>query len=447
MKIGVLAWLNKENGGTYQYSLTAIRALMTGGGKDDSFVLFTDAHDDPEVRLVRGHGWEVRPIEPPRPSRVRSIAARSARRVARVGGRVLDHSGESGPGAHEADYAIMSRPRLDRWFRSAHVELMVYPVTDPASFETELPYVIAVHDVQHRLQPQFPELSANGEWAWREYLFRNATRKATLVMVDSDVGKEDVLASYGEYGVEPDRVKVLPFAAPPYIGSIALRGADLELFRERHGLPDRYLFYPAQFWPHKNHIGIVRALGVLRRNHGLDVAIVFCGSHQGEIREQAFADVVAAAREEGVEGQVCHLGYVADEEMASLYSCAEALVMPTFLGPTNIPILEAWSLACPALTSDIRGVREQAGDAAVLVDPESVEALAEGMRRLWCDESLRADLVERGRRRLAEYTFEHFRDRFLLIIEEAKERVRDGRVPRLSAPVAPDVVSGREATA
>jgi PAS domain S-box-containing protein len=98
--------------------------------------------------------------------------------------------------------------------------------------------------------------------------------------------------------------------------------------------------------------------------------------------------------------------------------------MPTFFGPTNIPVLEAWSFGCPVLTSDIRGIREQMADGAVLVDPRSVESIAEGIYRLWTDENLRRQLTDAGRRRLSSYTADDFRNRLLEILEEAKDRVR-----------------------
>ena len=79
------------------------------------------------------------------------------------------------------------------------------------------------------------------------------------------------------------------------------------------------------------------------------------------------------ARELKVDRQIRHLGYVPANDMAALYANAEALVMPTFFGPTNIPILEAWGLGCPVITSDIRALREQAGDAALLADPNSAD--------------------------------------------------------------------------
>ena len=107
-------------------------------------------------------------------------------------------------------------------------------------------------------------------------------------------------------------------------------------------------------------------------------------------------------------------------------------VMPTFFGPTNIPVLEAWAFGCPVLTSDIRGVREQAGDAAVLADPRSVEAIADGIYQLWTDENLRRTLADRGRQRLSTYTPDDYRRRLMEILEEAKARVRTCENPRIA---------------
>jgi glycosyltransferase involved in cell wall biosynthesis len=100
--------------------------------------------------------------------------------------------------------------------------------------------------------------------------------------------------------------------------------------------------------------------------------------------------------------------------------------MPTFFGPTNIPVLEAWALGCPVLTSDIRGIREQVQNAAVLADPRSVESIAEGISRLWNDKPLAEDLVRRGRQRLSAYTPADYRQRLIEILEEGKIRSRNG---------------------
>jgi len=285
-----------------------------------------------------------------------------------------------------------------------------------------------VHDLQHRLQLEFPEVTANGEWEQREYLLRNGVRYATLILADSEVGKEDILEFYGPHGATEDRVKVLPFLPANYLSKDVPESERVRV-REIYRLPRRYLFYPAQFWPHKNHARIVQALGLLKEKGGDRIHVVFCGSHTGEIRKRTFQEVVALAHRLGVADQVHYLGYVPDEDMSGLYAVAVGLVMPTFFGPTNIPILEAWAFGCPVLTSDIRGVREQVVHAGLLVDPRSVEAIAEGIYRLWTDDALRRELAELGHQRLARYTPEDFRHRLADIIQEANERVREGGYP------------------
>ena len=125
----------------------------------------------------------------------------------------------------------------------------------------------------------------------------------------------------------------------------------------------------------------------------------------------------------GLENDVHYLGYLPDEDMSAIYAEAAGLVMPTFFGPTNIPVLEAWAFGCPVLTSDIRGVREQVGRAGILVDPRSVAAIANGIYRLWTDDALAGRLAELGRRRLAEYTPDDYGRRLAAIVEEAKVRV------------------------
>jgi len=439
MKIGVVPV--SKSGGVYQYSATMLSALerQHPGEQGDEFLAFVEEPRHPYALGLRRRGWATRAIDPP--SRRGQVwerrAVRALRRVAgdgrvRAGWRSLKRALGRGPGQDTAalpDPDVVHR-RLDmsRWFRHCGVDLMLYPWPRALAFEVGIPYVMAIHDLQHRLQPEFPEVSANGEWAWREYCFRNGARYATLLLADSEVGKEDILNFYGAYGVTPDRVKVLPFLPASYL-AVEVPEDERTRLREAYHLPARYLFYPAQFWPHKNHAGIIQGLALLKQRHGLSVPVVFCGSHTGEIRDRTFRDVTALVRRHGLDADVRYLGYVPDGDMSGLYAGAEALVMPTFFGPTNIPVLEAWAFGCPVVTSDIRGIREQTGDAAVLVDPKSAEAIAGGIHRVWTDAALRRALAVRARRRLAAYTPDDYSRRLRAILEEAKKRVRSDTGP------------------
>lgn len=159
------------------------------------------------------------------------------------------------------------------------------------------------------------------------------------------------------------------------------------------------------------------------------MAVVFAGSWQGQLRTHTFREVMKLAVSLGVADRLSVLGFVPDALMGGLYLGAQALVMPTLLGPTNIPILEAWLLGCPVVTSDIRGVREHAGDAALLVNPHSPEELAEAMWQVWRADSLRLRLADAGRRRLASCTEQDFGERLAAILEEgyARAEIRQGR--------------------
>lgn len=431
MRIGILPNLAPSSGGIYQYSLTILHVLdqWRGNGCEDHFVLFTNEITHPAVATVtNGDGWTIKPLQRP------SLPLQALNMLRRVVGegphrevwRWLRSHISRYPTQHKRALldpdVVRYRPEANRWFNNCGVDLMIYPAPTSLSFEAGVPYIMAIHDLQHRLQPEFPEVSANGEWERREYYFRNGTRYATLLLADSEVGKEDILNCYGPYGVTLDQVKILPFLPASYLAT-EVSQSERQRVRTFYRLPERYLFYPAQFWPHKNHTRIVQALGLLKQDRGLKIPVVFCGSSTGEIRERTFSEVMSMSSQLGLEKEIHYLGYVPDEDMSGIYAEAVALAMPTFFGPTNIPILEAWAFGCPVLTSDIRGIREQVQDAAILVDPRSVEAIADGIYRLWTDEKLACRLADLGRQRLASYTPDDYRRRLVAILQEAKTRV------------------------
>jgi glycosyltransferase involved in cell wall biosynthesis len=313
-------------------------------------------------------------------------------------------------------------PAWAKLFADAGVDLLVFTSDSDVAFASGVPYVAAIHDLQYRLQPEFPELSSGDEFQRRDHTMRNSVAHATVILVDSEVGKEDVLEVFGTEGaLDPASIFALPFLPADYLGE-PVTPADIERVRRRYDLPRTFLFYPAQFWPHKNHIRLIQALGSLRRD-GLPVNLVLTGSKPAPLGERTFDEVMATAQRERVEDLVSYLGYIPDDAMAVLYSEAIALVMPTFFGPSNIPVVEAWSLGCPVVTSDIRGVREQAGDAAVLVDPRSEMSIASGIRRVVEEPELAAQLRRKGRERLAAFTRDDYLSRLSAALEEAKSRV------------------------
>jgi glycosyltransferase involved in cell wall biosynthesis len=315
---------------------------------------------------------------------------------------------------HEAGLSVASWRRfaapLDASMRALVAErcdLWICPNHDRYSFRADIPALGTVHDLMHRYEPSYAEVSANGEYAAREFHFSETCRWSKGILVDSPVGKQQVEESYG---VPSRKVFVLPYIAPRYIydhDSAADNGLT-----ERYSLPPKYFFYPAQFYTHKNHRALIAALARMRDVHP-DVRLVLVGLQE----RNGFEAVQQMVREHRLDDNVVFLGYVPDADMPGLYRRARALVMPTFFGPTNIPPLEAFAMGCPVAISRIYGIPDQVGDAALLFDPHSVDEIHDCLVRLWTDDSLCTSLAEKGRRRAEEWGPPQFRDRLHEVVD------------------------------
>ena len=424
MRLGVVPVLERSWGGMYQYSVTLLHALDELHF-DDQIVLFV-ADEDLVPADLREAGFEI--VELPDFHHLNTVRRIAQQVLPPAAANRLVRALKSARGAD----AEASRARAlgeqgvwRKWFAAYGIDLLMFTVENEIAFQSGIPYVVSIHDLQHKIQPHLPEFADESDWERREYRMRNAIANATVVLVDSPEGREDVLHYYGNTGVDADAVMPLPSAPAHYLSEMP-SAERRSAVRSRYALPDDYLFYPAQFWPHKNHRRIVEALGILALD-GVRPHLALAGSKSGRLRQRTYEDVLLAASRLGVSDQVHYLGYVPDEDMAALYAESTALVMPTFFGPTNIPVIEAWHFDLPVITSDLRGIREQVEDAAVLVDPESAASLAAGIRRVLKDEELRSRLVANGHKQLAKYTHEDYLARVAEVLSEAKRRVEEAR--------------------
>ena len=283
-------------------------------------------------------------------------------------------------------------------------DLWVFSSYNFLCYQMPVQSVGIIHDLMHRYERQFSEVSALGVYAWREKSLGLVCKHAEAVLVDSRLGKEQVVESYD---ADPDRIYPLPFIAPKHVGV----PRDLTEVVARYDLPSKFVFYPAQFWEHKNHKRLVSALARVK-DVLPDIRLVLVGA-----KKNGYQSVRQLVADLGMESQIMFLGYVPDSDLAGMYRLARGLIMPTFFGPTNIPPLEAFVTGCPVAVSNVYAMPEQIGDAGILFDPRSVEDIATAVRRIWTDDELCCELVRRGRRRAAAWGQEDFNSRFEEILE------------------------------
>lgn len=365
-KIGLLLTANSSGGGVFQYSMSILSALLAL--PRDEYTILVAYRDQTWERLL--------------PSDVERLPLRFGHTVASVA-------------------ALWSLFRLSHqlWLRwgatffsvirnvvELDCDLWIFPRQDIWSSRFPVPGLAAIHDLMHRYEPQFPEVAGFGRRYYREGHLRDLCRHSAGILVDSGVGKQQVLDSYDP---DPAKVFVLPYVPPSYIfESPAPRDFDA-----KYCLPAKFLFYPAEFWPHKNHIRLINAVAKAIAM-GIDVRLVLSGGlKKGHSRVRSYAE------ELGIPDHVQFVGYVPETDIVEFYRRARALFFPTFFGPTNIPPLEAFALGCPVAASGIYGMPEQVGDAALLFDPRSEQEMTECMIRLWEDDELCRRLGSQGRQR------------------------------------------------
>ena len=275
--------------------------------------------------------------------------------------------------------------QIDQWIRMQQIDIVWF--LHPMDTLVSVPYIATVWDLQHRSRPYFPEVSVTG-WSWeeRERTYSSILPRASYILTGTHAGKNEIVHYYR---VNPDNVIVNPLPAPS--SSTENHSDTISDIRKRYGIRADFVIYPAQFWPHKNHVNLLIALAILNRKRGKTIDMVFTGSDKGNADH-----VLEKINELGLHDQVHILGFVPREDLKALYSKARALTFPSFFGPDNIPPLEAFALGCPVTASRVSGAEEQLGDAALLFDPANPDDIASAILTILEDDQLRARMTQNG---------------------------------------------------
>src|SRR6185369_6804873 len=227
----------------------------------------------------------------------------------------------------------------------------------------------------------------------------HAIAHSSLVFTVSEASRRDILRFYPS--ADPERVQVVPNAIDAAI--LEHPGEEeMERVKERYQIRGRFVLYAGNIKPHKNLERLVDAFGQLKQRPGNeDLKLLIIGDEinkYGALRRR-----VEAA---GVRHEVRFFGFVPDSTLAALYRMASVFAFPSLYEGFGLPPLEAMASGTPVVTSRISSLPEVVGDAAVLVDPYSVDDIASGLDRVLSDAALRAALVERGHARVAQFSWE-----------------------------------------
>ena len=248
------------------------------------------------------------------------------------------------------------------------IDLIYY--LKPESSPYNMPYIMTHWDLGHKTMFAFPEATQDGNFEKREKYHRIELQKAFAIFTESETSVDELVF---HERIDKARMFVLPLMPGKVVGmdvSLAMQSDILKKWSLENG---QFYFYPAQFWAHKNHYALVQAFALVSQKNP-NVKLVLSGSDKGN--KKYIEKLVSKLN---LSEKVLFVGFISDEEVFALYKNAIALVMPTLLGPTNMPLLEAHALGCPVLCSNLPGHQRQMGDKATYFNPIDPSDIAEKM--------------------------------------------------------------------
>lgn len=275
--------------------------------------------------------------------------------------------------------------KIEKVLKSDNINLIYFPYPSAISLSIiNIPYIFTLYDLAHLRNLEFPEVYSNRTFEIRENLYINSLKKAQKVIVASKFEKK--LATE-KYKLDESRVIVLKYL-PNFKEIKNLEYLDI---KKKYNLKKDYIFYPAQFWPHKNHIYILKAVKILRQNYNTSIDVIFSGSDKGNLQY-----ILKSAKLLDIEDLIHYIGFVENNEIPFLYNQSLSLVMPTYLGPSNIPPLEAFAYKTPVCYPDFLFNREEFNDAAIYINLKNPNSLAETLFKIKNNNKLRDEKIKNG---------------------------------------------------
>lgn len=286
----------------------------------------------------------------------------------------------------------------DRMLRGLGVDLVHLPFQD--GLGTSLPTLYHPHDLQH---VYLPEHFTRSQIHHRETVWRRHAEDAAGVSVGTQQVADDLMA---HWGIRGDKIHVVPLGAP--------KAVDLSGSAPRRERP--LILYPAAFWPHKDHLTLVRAAGLVRAIADL----LMPGAPMG-----TFESVRAEVKRMDMDPDQVMPGYLTEQELSEAYARAAVVVVPSRFESASFPVWEAFARSIPVIVARTTALPQQAGKGGWVFEPGDSVELSHLLTTLLHDEERRKTMGREGRERASAFTWER-----TVLATTALYRQLTGGIPR-----------------
>lgn len=308
-------------------------------------------------------------------------------------------------------YTIVEQRNLLRILNSIKPDLVHFPHFNVPIFYNGK-FVVTIHDLihQHRSMEKAtthgPLIHKLKQIGYRK-VFKKAVNYSKGILTPSNFVKNQLV---NEWKIDPDKIVVtyesVDARLRTFVGSLVKIRSENTLKKFKVKLP--YIFYVGNAHPHKNVEGLINAFLELRKNYQyLQLVLSGQDNYFWQKIKKNFSD-------EGI----IYTGFITEEELAAFYKNAQIFVMPSFEEGFGLPILEAFACGCPVVSSNAASLPEVGGNAAIYFDPHSINDMVNKISKVLNNEKLRKDLVEKGKKRVKQFSWEKLARQTLEVYRE-----------------------------
>lgn len=307
-------------------------------------------------------------------------------------------------------------------------------ILDP--LDLKIPSAFTIPDMQHEYYPKF---FTKDVLEWRKKYFQLSALAADIIFTISEQSKNDICKFLN---ISREKVIVTYLDSTPWFNNELNSFLILNKVKDKYKLPEKYIFFPANTWPHKNHKILIEAFKIVHKK--FPELVLFLTGYEDITDEK----IVEQIKEFRLSKNIRFLGYVNKKEISYIYKAAQCLVFPSLFEGFGIPIVEAMRSDCPVVCSKNTSIPEVAGEACLYFNPLNAADIADKIIKLYKNAALRDELIQKGKVQAKKFSYKRSACQILDKLEElyqlhkGKVTAYDAKLPLVSI-VTPSYNQGR----
>lgn len=306
--------------------------------------------------------------------------------------------------------------QLNFWIDDLNIDIMFCPLFFIAPDKCPVPAVASILDIQHEF---FPHYFSKKVLADIRKSTADTLSQADGILTISEYSKQTIV---DQYQVASDKICVT------YLNSDRVFELPLDAEKKdalKRSIGSDYIFYPANSWPHKNHLNLLKAYAMLKMNNRTRLKLVFTGDGK-----QQKKDIEQYILGNHLEQDVIYLGYLPQEEMPYIFANATVMAFPSVFEGFGIPLVEAMRANVAIACSRCGSIPEVAQDAALYFDADDPQDIADKLYLLETNEKLRSELIQKGREAAKQYSWRKCARDTAAYLEQVWKQKGTRRTPR-----------------